>query len=56
MPKLLTKAEFKKKRPNGNYQNYLNFIIKNGSPAMKKLAKAAKAGGGGGGGGCSDMC
>jgi len=51
MPKLLTKAEFKKKRPNGNYQNYLNFIIKNGSPAMKKLAKAAKAGGGGGGGG-----
>ena len=40
---LLTKAQFKQKRPQGVYANYLKYVAANGSPAMKKAAKQALA-------------
>lgn len=52
MARLLTESEFKKRRPNGSYDRYLKWILKHGSPEMKRLARAAinaRSGGGGGG-------
>ena len=40
---LLTKAQFKQKRPGGVYANYLKYVANNGSPAMRKAAKQALA-------------
>lgn len=53
MARLLTESEFRKRRPNGSYERYLRWILKHGSPEMKRLARAAinARGGGGGGGG-----
>lgn len=48
---LLTRAQFKARRPQGDYQAYLRYVARKGGAAMSAAASAALAGGGGSGGG-----